>query len=210
MGTLPRMHRDPPRRGRKVTHALLQGCDVVGEPAGAPDLVPGRAALCSRAFDCMRTCVREDGGNEYNRRKFAMECRIPAPCAPMIIYIKRILKAGGAQTRLDTQAYERDQRRALATIVQRHVMSAIAFPRRSVTSSSHSGAIRVAIVFDYCGCASAHHGPQKPRPLVHPRLVAVPRRVGFGELGRQERRQLRSVDGRPGEGEPFRALEVQG
>ena len=51
---------------------------------------------------------------------------------------------------------------------------------------------------------------QKPRPLVHPRLVAVPRRVGCGELGRQERRQVCRVDRRPGEGEPFRALEVQG
>ena len=51
---------------------------------------------------------------------------------------------------------------------------------------------------------------KKTSPLVYPRLVAVPRRVGFGELGRQERRQLRGVDRRPGKREPFRAREVQG
>ena len=50
---------------------------------------------------------------------------------------------------------------------------------------------------------------KKPRPLDHPRLVAVPRRVGLREFRRQERRQLRGVDRRPGEGESFRAREVE-
>ena len=38
-----------------------------------------------------------------------------------VAYIKRILKAGGRKAGA-YEAYERDQRRALATIVQRHVV----------------------------------------------------------------------------------------
>ena len=102
--------------GAELTRDVAAGAMWWGSPRALQTLFRAERRSVLETF----SYVESLGGNDYYGAML-MEDSHSCALRPNAIYIKRILKAGGRKAGA-YEAYERDQRKALATIVQRHVV----------------------------------------------------------------------------------------
>ena len=102
--------------GAEVTRSVIGSAMWWGSPRALQILFRAERRSVLETFGYVESL----GGNDYYSAML-MEDSHSCALRPNAIYIKRILKAGGRKAGA-YEAYEREQRRALATIVQRHVV----------------------------------------------------------------------------------------
>ena len=102
--------------GAEVTRDVVRSAMWWGSPRALQILFRAERRSVLETF----SYVESLGGNEYYSAML-MEDSHSCALRPNAIYIKRILKAGGRKAGA-YDAYERDQRKALATIVRRQVV----------------------------------------------------------------------------------------